>query len=273
MKIVSFNINSVRLRIHQLAALKEAIAPDIIGLQETKVQDHEFPLAEIEALGYQAVFIGQKTHYGVAILYRQGITLNALQKGWRSDDELAQKRLLVGDFTLENGHQVRVLNGYFPQGENREHPIKFPAKQKFYADLMDYLQEECDPQQNLAVIGDFNISPTDLDIGIGEDNRKRWLRDGKTSFLPEERAMWTRLTDWGLFDTFRSLHPEVNDRYSWFDYRSKGFEREPKRGLRIDTVLASAPLNAKAIASDISYTVRGMDKPSDHAPVWTEFSL
>jgi exodeoxyribonuclease-3 len=273
MKIVSFNTNSVRLRLHQLAALNEQIAPDIIGLQETKVQDHEFPIEEIEAMGFKAEFMGQKTHYGVALLYRDGIQLKNLQKGWKTDTEEDQKRMIIGDFVMPNGEEVRVINGYFPQGENREHPVKFPAKQKFYADLMAYLNDDCSPEQNLAVIGDFNISPTDLDIGIGEPNRKRWLRDGKTSFLPEEREMWAELCNWGLIDTFRTIHPEADNRFSWFDYRSKGFDREPRRGLRIDTVLATAPLNAKAVSSDIGYEVRGMEKPSDHAPVWTEFDL
>lgn len=272
MKIVSFNTNSVRLRLHQLQALTDQIAPDIIGLQETKVQDHEFPLEAIETMGYQAIFMGQKTHYGVALLYRKGIDLVAHQKGWKTDDENAQKRMIIGDFRFENGDEVRVVNGYFPQGENRDHPVKFPAKQKFYQDLMDYLQAECSPQQPLAVIGDFNISPTDLDIGIGEPNRKRWLRDGKTSFLPEEREMWQQLINWGLIDTFRTLHPETNDIFSWFDYRSKGFDRDPKRGLRIDTVLATEVLNAKAVASEVGYDIRGMQKPSDHAPVWTTFT-
>ncbi|WP_028487452.1 exodeoxyribonuclease III [Thiomicrorhabdus chilensis] len=273
MKIVSFNVNSVRLRLHQLQALTDHIDPDIIGLQETKVQDHEFPLADIEAMGYNAIFMGQKTHYGVALLYKKELELVDFQKGWKTDGEDAQKRMVIGDFKLPNGESLRVINGYFPQGENREHPIKFPAKQKFYADLMTYLNEECDPNQYLSVIGDFNISPEDKDIGIGEANRKRWLRDGKTSFLPEERQMWADLLNWGLKDTFRTVHPDEDNLFSWFDYRSKGFDREPRRGLRIDTVLATQPLNDKAVESSVSYGVRGMEKPSDHAPVWTEFKL
>jgi exodeoxyribonuclease-3 len=273
MKIVSFNVNSVRLRLHQLQALIEQVSPDIIGLQETKVQDHEFPLAEINAMGYHAEFMGQKTHYGVALLYKKELPLQAVQKGWHHDGDDSQKRMIIGDFAAPDGSTLRVVNGYFPQGENRDHPVKFPAKAKFYADLMEYLQTQCDPSQNLVVMGDFNISPQDIDIGIGEDNRKRWLRDGKTSFLPEEREWWSNLLNWGLKDTFRTVHPDVNDIFSWFDYRSKGFEREPRRGLRIDTILATGPLNAKAVASEVSYAVRAMEKPSDHAPVWTEFNL
>ena len=119
-----------------------------------------------------------------------------------------------------------------------------------------------------AVIGDINISPLDIDIGIGEPNRKRWLKEGKCSFLPEEREMLATLKGWGLIDTYRALHPEASDRYSWFDYRSRGFD--DNRGLRIDVVLATAPLNALCQASDIDYELRGMEKPSDHCPIWIE---
>lgn len=273
LKIVSFNVNSVRMRQHQLEALVAAYQPDIIGLQETKVQDHEFPLEAIESLGYKAEFAGQKTHYGVALLYKPELELTGLQKGWTSDPDDAQRRMIIGDFTTPSGEAIRVLNGYFPQGENRDHPIKFPAKQAFYQDLMSYLEQDCDPQQNLVLMGDFNISPQDIDIGIGEANRLRWLKTGKTSFLPEEREMWQRLLDWGLYDTYRTIHPERNDVFSWFDYRSKGFDDTPKRGLRIDTLLATAPANQKVTASDIAYDIRAMEKPSDHAPVWSDFDF
>lgn len=271
MKIVSFNVNSIRMRLHQLQALTDTLSPDIIGLQETKVQDHEFPLADLEAMGYQAIYMGQKTHYGVAILYKNTVELVNSQYGWKTDDEDAQKRMIIGDFKDADGNEVRVINGYFPQGENRDHPIKFPAKEKFYQDLMSYLQNDCSPEQKLVVMGDFNISPQDIDIGIGEPNRKRWLKTGKTSFLPEEREWWATLMNWGLKDTYRTIHPEDNNTFSWFDYRSKGFDDDPKRGLRIDTLLATESLNACAVNSGVDYAVRGMEKPSDHAPVWTEF--
>lgn len=273
MKIVSFNVNSVRMRLHQLQALTDTYAPDIIGLQETKAQDHDFPLSDLEEMGYNAIFMGQKTHYGVALLYKKSLTLKNSQLGWHDDTEEAQKRMIIGDFVDASGQQIRVINGYFPQGENRSHPTKFPAKEKFYQDLMHYLNTECSTEQNLIVMGDFNISPEDIDIGIGEPNRKRWLRDGKTSFLPEEREWWATLTGWGLKDTYRQIHPSEDKIFSWFDYRSKGFDADPKRGLRIDTLLATPCLAEKAIASDVAYDIRAMEKPSDHAPVWTEFQF
>lgn len=271
MKMISFNTNGIRARPHQLQALVERHAPDVIGIQETKCQDVDFPIAMIGELGYQAHFHGQKSHYGVALLSKQ--TPLQVSKGYPFDGEDSQRRLITGVYTSPKGETVSVINGYFPQGDSREHEWKFPAKQKFYADLLHYLQEHFDPAQHLVVMGDFNIAPLDLDIGIGDDNAKRWLRTGKCSFLPEEREWMQHITDWGLGDTFRQLHPEVNDRFSWFDYRSRGFEREPRRGLRIDGVLATTSLQQRCTAAGIDYDIRAMEKPSDHCPVWAEFDV
>ena len=270
MKIVSFNINGLRARPHQLQALIEKHQPDVIGLQETKVDDAQFPAEEIRALGYHVHFHGQKGHYGVALLSRQEPL--ALHKGFPNDGEESQRRFIYGTFADAQGNPVTVMNGYFPQGESRDHPVKFPAKQRFYADLQQLLVERFDPTQALVVMGDINISPEDCDIGIGEANRLRWLKTGKCSFLPEEREWLGTLKGWGLVDSFRHLNPEVNDRFSWFDYRSRGFEDEPKRGLRIDVILASAPLQARFKDAGIDYELRGMDKPSDHAPIWLELN-
>ncbi len=270
MKIVSFNVNSVRMRLHQLQQLIDTHSPDVIALQETKVQDSEFPIDDIRALGYEAVFHGQKTHYGVATLTK--LPIISSQKGFPHDDDDAQKRFVAITVESPFGGELTVLNGYFPQGESIDHPTKFPNKRAFYADLQKYLISTASPEDQLIVLGDINISPTDLDIGIGEDNRKRWLRSGKCSFQPEEREWLKTLESWGLTDTFRHLNPNTDDRYSWFDYRSKGFDREPKRGLRIDAVFATRCLLEKATIADVDYGIRAMEKPSDHAPIWTEFN-
>lgn len=269
MKVVSFNVNSVRMRLHQLAALIERHQPAIISLQETKVNDPEFPVEDIKNLGYEVVYHGQKTHYGVAILSRYPI--ESVQKGFPGDDDDAQRRFIAIRTSLPSGEPLTVINGYFPQGENRSHPVKFPNKKNFYINLNRYIDEHCSDNEALLVMGDMNISPTDLDIGIGEDNRKRWLSAGKCSFLPEEREWLAELQARGLSDSYRTLHPHTNDTFSWFDYRSKGFEREPKRGLRIDLILANAPLLPQLKDAGVDYDVRGMDKPSDHAPVWAQF--
>lgn len=270
MKCVSFNVNSIRQRLHQLEAVINQYQPEFIGLQETKVTDEEFPIAEIRDMGYHAEFCGQKTHYGVALLSR--LPFLKVQKGFVNDDTEAQKRFISGTFELSSGKRLTVMNGYFPQGESRDHPVKFPNKQRYYADLLEHLlQHSLD--EEIIVMGDANVSHQDLDIGIGEDNRKRWLRTGKCSFLPEEREWFQALLDWGLVDTFRLHFPDDCSHFSWFDYRSRGFEREPKRGLRIDVILAGQSLAKRCTAAGIDYDIRAMARPSDHCPVWAEFDI
>jgi len=266
MKIISFNVNSVRLRLHQLSALIERHQPEFIGLQETKVQDHEFPVEAINELGYEVIFMGQKTHYGVALLSRTKVV--EPKYGFATDGDDAQKRFIGGVFNV-GGQKIHCYNGYFPQGESIHHETKYPAKEKFYADLTQFLHS-IDSSERVIVMGDFNVAPVDEDIGIGADNAKRWLKQGKTSFLPEERTWFQRLLDLGYSDSFRQCYPNVDNQFSWFDYRSKGYDREPKRGLRIDQVLVSNALQSSIIDAGIDQDIRGMEKPSDHAPIWLQ---
>lgn len=269
MKLFSFNVNGLRARLHQIQTVIERHQPDVIGIQESKVVDNEFPMAAINDMGYHAEIHGQKGHYGVALLSR--IKPTRVIKGFPTDGSDAQRRMIMAEYQIEGDAPIKVMNGYFPQGDNRSHATKFPAKQKFYSDLLAYLHEHHQPSERLVVMGDINISPTDSDIGIGPDNAKRWLRTGKCSFLPEEREWLGKLMDWGLHDCFRELHPEVTDQYSWFDYRSRGFEAEPRRGLRIDTILATSELRQACVEAAIDHDIRGMVKPSDHCPIWTRF--
>ncbi|ARU56941.1 exonuclease III [Oleiphilus messinensis] len=273
MELVSFNVNGLRSRLHQLEELINTREPDIIGLQETKVDDAQFPRDAIEKLGYQVDYFGQKGHYGVALLSNPktvSVLEKQLRKGFPGDTDDDQKRLIANSYEI-NGSIIHVINGYFPQGEGRDHPVKFPAKRKYYEDLLNFLNDSFTPNDNVVVMGDFNISPTDLDIGIGEENRKRWLRSGKCSFLPEEREWLSKLENWGLTDSYRHLNPESQAFYSWFDYRSKGFEREPRRGLRIDLIMTTSPLLTRCTDCAIDYHIRGMEKPSDHCPVSAVF--
>ncbi|MBL4910216.1 MAG: exodeoxyribonuclease III [Alteromonadaceae bacterium] len=267
MKIISFNINGLRARLHQLQAIIDKYQPDIIGLQEIKVHNDAFPVEAVEAMGYHVYFHGQKAHYGVAMLCKKAA--DSVQMGFPSDDDEAQKRMIMVTTTNDNGEKVTVLNGYFPQGESIHHETKYPYKRQFYKDLMSYLAENHTPDDNVIVMGDINISPTDLDIGIGEPNRKRWLKTGKCSFQIEEREWLATLMKWGLTDTFRMLTPEKTERYSWFDYRSRGFD--DNRGLRIDVILATKKLAQQCTGSEIDYELRAIEKPSDHAPIWATF--
>lgn len=268
MKVASFNVNGIRARLHQLEALVSSHQPDIIGLQETKVEDALFPVEAIHKLGYEVVFHGQRGHYGVALLYRG--TLLSSSKGLPSDGDEAQCRLTR--VTLDTSHgPFTVYNGYFPQGENRSHPVKFANKERFYKGLTELLGKNHKPDEALIVLGDMNVAPMDKDIGIGDANRKRWLREGKCCFLPEEREWLEALRAWGLEDCFENIdNTEGEQRYSWFDYRSKGFEASPRRGLRIDLVLATKPLIARQQGAGIDHRIRAMEKPSDHCPVWID---
>lgn len=271
MRIVSFNINGVRARLHQIDAIKHQLNADIIGLQEVKAAPEAVPIGDIESIGYQSDIHSQKAHYGVA-----NLSLNPsieCQQGFPGDTDDDQKRFIHSQYKLNNGEILHVLNGYFPQGENRQHETKFPAKRKYYADLKDYLNKHLSPDDHIVVMGDMNVALHDKDIGIGEQNRKRWLRTEKCAFLPEEREWLQGILDWGLADSFRTQHPDIHDRFSWFDYRSKGFADDPKRGLRIDYILLSKSLMSKLKTADIDYDIRGMEKPSDHAPIYVELDL
>lgn len=265
-RIISFNVNGLRSRLHQLQAVIDQHSPDIIGLQETKVSDEEFPTDAIDAMGYRVVFHGQKGHYGVALLSK--LDPVSVTRGYASDNEDAQRRMIHGQYNI-NGQSVHIINGYFPQGESRAHPTKFPAKEKFYADLLTYLQGNFKAEDIVLVMGDMNVAPEDIDVGIKPENAKRWLKTGKCAFLPEERQWLENLKDWGLQDSFRHLNGADNS-YSWYDYRSRGFEQEPKRGLRIDLILASPAAIKLLRGSGIDIEARGFEKPSDHCPVWAD---
>lgn len=271
MRIVSFNVNGIRARPHQLEALRNQYDPDIIGLQEIKVQDADFPVEMIEELGYQVQFYGQKGHYGVALLSKKP-PIETI-RGLPGDTDDSQKRMISGIYETPQGNRLTVMNGYYPQGESRDHETKFPHKRAFYAELSQWLGNDFSPEDNLLVIGDMNIAADDKDIGIGADNAKRWLRTGKCSFLPEEREWLETLKRWGLHDTWRKRYPDVDDQFSWFDYRSKGFNREPKRGMRIDLLLGTDPVARKVTDAGIAYDIRAMEKPSDHCPIWVDLDL
>ncbi len=277
LKVISFNINSIKAHWHQLEACVKEQNPDIIALQETKVTDNNFPLDSCHNLGFDYVFFhGEKTHRGVALLSK--IPIVNFQKGFIEEDtrffqELnSQTRLLSGDIVTTSGKKIHFINGYFPQGENRSHPDKFPFKVKFYDAVEKHINTAMGKNSSyMIVVGDMNIAPGDIDIGIGEKNKKRWLKEGKCSFLPEEREMLQKIMH-NLIDTYR-FHQPGGKLLSWFDYRSRGFESVDKRGLRIDLILSSESLKDYITKTGISYDIRAMEKPSDHAPIWTHFNI
>lgn len=269
MRFVTFNANGIRARLHQIEEIARTHNPDVIAIQEIKVVDELFPADAVRDIGYPHLVVhGQKGHYGVALLSLAEPLDIQCGFPWRGDDQ--QRRFVSARYDV-GGRRVRVINGYFPQGESRDHPVKFPAKETYYQDVLRYLQESCDPGESLLLTGDMNVAPRDEDIGIGEDNRKRWLREGKTSFLPEERDWLQALMDWGLTDAYDAWIGSGDRLFSWFDYRSRGFERTPKRGLRIDLILATGVMAEAMADCGIDYGIRGGTKPSDHCPVWCHF--
>lgn len=267
-RIISFNVNGLRSRLHQLEQVINQHSPEIIALQETKVSDEEFPVEAVAELGYEVEYHGQKGHYGVALLSKSSAI--SVTRGYSSDDIDAQRRMIHAQYSV-NGHSLHIINGYFPQGESRDHPTKFPAKEKFYSDLLGYLNHNFAREDLVMVMGDMNVAPEDIDVGIKPENAKRWIKTGKCAFLPEERQWLQNLKSWGLEDSFRAMNSD-NNSYSWFDYRSRGFEQEPKRGLRIDLILASPAAMQLLSNSGIDTEARGFDKPSDHCPVWADFA-
>ena len=268
-RTMSFNVNGIRSRLNQLEIILEKHSPTIVGLQEIKVSDEEFPIQAITEMGYEVSYFGQKGHYGVALLSKTS-PVNVI-KGFPTDDNESQKRIIHGHYQYGSA-TIHVINGYFPQGENRSHPTKFPAKEKFYSDLGMYMRDNLEQNDYVVVMGDMNVAPKNIDVGIGPDNMKRWLQRGICCFLPEERTWLDSIMSFPLFDTYRHLH--CNDlEYSWFDYRSRGFDQDPKRGLRIDLILSSQSLLPRMIDAGIDVEARGLEKPSDHCPVWADFEL
>ena len=268
-RTMSFNVNGIRSRLNQLEIILEKHSPTIVGLQEIKVSDEEFPIQAITEMGYEVSYFGQKGHYGVALLSKTS-PINVI-KGFPTDDNESQKRIIHGHYQY-GSETIHVINGYFPQGENRSHPTKFPAKEKFYSDLGMYMRDNLEQNDYVVVMGDMNVAPKNIDVGIGPDNMKRWLQRGICCFLPEERTWLDSIMSFPLFDTYRHLH--CNDlEYSWFDYRSRGFDQDPKRGLRIDLILSSQSLLPRMIDAGIDVEARGLEKPSDHCPVWADFEL
>jgi len=266
MKIISFNINGLRARPHQLDKLKEVYDPDIIALQEIKVSDEDFPPQIPESLGYKYFNYGQKGFHGVAI-FSKIEPINVI-RGLNGGDDETQKRYIQCDYDTNAGI-LSVCNSYFPQGENRKHPEKFPYKDRYYKRITSHIKNL---NTNIVLTGDFNIAPNRNDIGMNEDGIKRWLSQGHTAFLPEEIEWYKKLTDLGLVDIWRERNPD-STKCSWFDYRSRGFDQDPKRGLRIDHFLLSKGVQDKYINSEIDHELRAMEKPSDHCPVVLDLDI
>jgi len=256
MKITSWNVNSLNVRLSHVLAFLEQEQPDVLALQEIKLTDEKFPLKAIEDAGYQAVFSGQKTYNGVAILSRDQ-AVDRVTDVPELDDP--QRRLLAA--TIGG---IRIINIYIPNGQ-AVGSEKYAYKFRWLHAFRNYLKTELAKHDKLVVLGDFNIAPSDQDV----HDPARW--QGKIMCSSAERDWFHSLLDnspagLGLMDTVRLTHPD-EPMHSWWDYRMQAFRRH--WGIRIDHILATRTL--KPDQSAVATTYRGLERPSDHAPVWTTF--
>jgi exodeoxyribonuclease-3 len=255
MKIASWNVNSLNVRLPHLQEWLKLRQPDVVALQETKLEDAKFPDAALAELGYRSVFAGQKTYNGVAILSRQPAT--EVQVGIPGfEDE--QKRVIAA--TVDG---VRIVDLYVVNGQDVG-TDKYAYKLRWLQACRDWLQAERERHPNLVVLGDFNIAPEDRDV----HDPAVW-NDGTILTSRDERAALRAMLDLGFADSYR-LHREDAGQFSWWDYRAAAFRRN--LGLRIDLVLVAHGLRERSRAAVIDREPRTWERPSDHAPVWVELA-
>lgn len=249
MKLATWNVNSLKIRLPQVLKWLAENPVDVLCLQETKLTDDKFPVAEIEAAGYNVVFTGQKTYNGVAILSKHGMT--EVVKNIPSFED-QQQRVIAA--TIEG---MRVVCAYIPNGQSVGSE-KYQYKLQWLDGLHDWLTEQGKAYESLALLGDYNIAPEDRDV----HDPVAW--QGSVLVSDAERAQFNRLLELGLKDSFR-LFEQPEKIYSWWDYRQLAFRRN--MGLRIDHILLSPALAARCKECVIDKAPRKWEQPSDHAPV------
>ena len=254
MKIATWNVNSLNVRLPHVEQWCAEAQPDVLALQETKLEDTKFPREAIEALGYHVRFSGQKTYNGMALLAKQEIHDVVTDIPGLED---LQRRILVA--TIGN---MRVANLYVVNGQDVG-TEKYAYKLDWLDKVTRFLEGEIRNDPRLIVLGDFNIAPDDRDVY----DPAAWHE--KILCSTPERDALRRLLDLGLTDTFR-LFDDTAGQYSWWDYRQAGFRRN--LGLRIDLVLAGEPLKSRARGATIDRTPRGWERPSDHTPALLELA-
>jgi exodeoxyribonuclease-3 len=258
MRIASWNVNSIRARLEHLVGWLGSAFPDVVCLQETKVEDSAFPEGVLADAGYRAVFIGQKAYNGVAILARHGLAIEDVKQNLDGDEEEAPRRAIA--CTIEG---IRIVNVYVPNGQAVGTPA-FAYKLAWLERLKLEIATHVPRAAPLIVCGDFNVAPESIDVY----EPRRW--EGQVLFHPDERARLRDLMSIGLIDAFRTRHPSTAGLYSWWDYRMGAFRKN--QGLRIDLALLSAALDARCTGVSIDVAPRRLEKPSDHAPVVVEIA-
>lgn len=249
MKIASWNVNSLRVRIEQVLDWLERNQPDLLCLQELKMIDEDIPVQRFQEIGYHIAFTGQKTYNGVAIVSKHKLN-DCIIDLPNYDDP--QRRFISGDYD-----GLRVINVYVPNGQALDSE-KFIYKREWFAALQKALGDALQKNHKVVLVGDFNITPSDLDVYDPE----KWR--GKIHCSEIERLMLQNLMSEGLYDTFRHFNSQ-SDNFSWWDYRTKGYDRN--EGLRIDLILSSSTMLDQAKKCEIDETPRKLERPSDHTPV------
>ena len=255
MKLATWNVNSLKVRLPHLSDWLAQARPDVVCLQELKTEDAKFPRAELQAAGFESVFSGQKTYNGVAILSRAPLSDASTGIPGFADEQRRVVAATVAD--------VRVVCVYCPNGQ-AVGSEKYDYKLRWFAALRDYLAAELARHPKVAVAGDFNVAPEDRDV----HDPKAW--EGQVHVSAPERAAWRALLELGLKDAFR-LFEQPEKIYSWWDYRMMAFRRNA--GLRIDQILVSAALEKACTSCSIDKAPRKLERPSDHAPVVADFSV
>lgn len=256
MKIASWNVNSLNVRLPHLEQWLGGFAPDVVGLQETKLEDHKFPDTALAGLGYRSVFAGQKTYNGVAILARDR-AIDDVQVGIPGFED-AQKRVIAASVD-----GVRIVNLYVVNGQDVG-TDKYAYKLRWLEAVHDWIAGELQAHPKLVVLGDFNIAPDARDV----HDPDVWNDDHILTSAAERDAL-RRLQSLGLHDAFR-LHSDEAGVFSWWDYRQAAFRRN--LGLRIDLTLVSDALRDAAVESGIDRDPRTWERPSDHAPAWVRLA-
>lgn len=255
--VATWNVNSVRSRLHLLLPWLAKISPHVVCLQETKAQDDDFPHAAIEKAGYSAACRGQKSYSGVAILSKMSI--EGVRAGFDDDGPTDEARLLVGTVS-----GITIVNSYVPQGRAPDHEM-FAYKLEWFARLRTFLNAHFSPDAPLLWVGDLNVAPEPIDV----HDPKRLL--GHVCFNPQATEAFNEVKAWGLVDVFRK-HVPGPSHYTYYDYRAKDAIVEGK-GWRIDHILATKPLANRSRNAWIDLDLRQGERPSDHAPMLAAFDL
>jgi exodeoxyribonuclease-3 len=254
-KIASWNVNSLRVRLQHVLDWLASEKPDVLAIQETKTKDPDFPVDTFAEAGYEAAFAGQPTYNGVAIVARHPIHSTITDLDSFDDDQRRVLGATIGS--------VRVLNLYVPNGQSVESE-KYQYKLNWLSALRTHLESELKTHEHCIALGDFNIAPEDRDVHDPE----KWR--GKVLCSEPEREALDNILKLGFVDTFR-LFEEGDGQFSWWDYRAAAFRRN--LGLRIDLILASKSLASACTAASIDAEPRRLERPSDHTPVFAEFDV